>query len=126
MQERRFFPLRNVVGQPLHETVHGRRQWKRGTLALTTPSRGLALEVIARLAKGLEPYRAPVDLVESRQYSAHLLISLCPLPRFHARQGLVDKHTPIDELHEVEGSAEDVGVVAVRQHPRNGNPGALQ
>ena len=108
-----------VVGQPRDQPVHLRDGLGDGRLVLLAPALDLAAEVVARAAEVRQAHRLDLDVVQRRQHPVHLVVHGGALARLQARQRLLPEHPAVDEVHHIEGPADDGFVVTQHMHARH-------
>ncbi|MOA00083.1 hypothetical protein D3C78_1194290 [compost metagenome] len=121
-----FVAWRNVLGQPVHQLLHGRVDGQRGFAALARPAADLAREVVARPAIVGQAHGAMVHAVQRGDHPVHLTVDGLALGGRHARQGLVHQHPAGEKLHQIERRADQRRVVAIGEHARHRHRAALQ
>ncbi len=126
MHQRGLVVLRQVLGQPVHEPLHRRRDGHRGLAALARPARDLAAHVVARFAVVGQAHGGVVHGVQRGDHAVHLAVDGGALGRVHAGQRLVHEHAALQKLHHVERRAQQRRIVAVGQHARHGHGRVLQ
>ena len=116
---------RNVRRQPFDEPVHRLdRLGDRGEVLLG-PAADLALEVVARLAVVGQADAGRLDRVQRGDDAVHLVVDRGAAGVVERRQRLVPEHAAVDELHDVEGAADDALVFAQQVHARHRHVGAV-
>jgi hypothetical protein len=118
--------LRDVLLQPVGDVAELRDLAVPGAHQLRRPAADLALDVAGGFAQPVEAYRRPVQEVDVGQGVDQLFrqAQARPLVRLVGGRQLAADGDPVHSLHQVEGRADHLEVVAVDDRPRHRHAGA--
>lgn len=97
-----------------------------GGAILFGPAGDLTLEIVAGAAEVLQPHGDRIDAVQLGQRVDHGLIGGATFTCRQFGQGAVPEGAPLDQLHHIEGRADDGVVLTQGQRRRHGKAGRMQ
>ncbi len=117
---------RKMARKPVRQGCQRRIAVRTGFFALARPAAHLPCDVVSAFAIVGEAYLVIVHPMQGGDHAIHFPINRRAFCARQAGQRLVEHHPALQELHDVEGAAQDRRILAVEEEPRDGYFAALQ